>query len=154
MTNQSSTFREFNEQYPCKDCSAPCCRYLLIPHKAPLTWMEMDYIRYVLNFPGVNVTVSKNGDWGILFNKTCIHFEEGKQKCKIHNTPAQPKTCSYFNPYQCNYRLNLEESERQNIYILDRKKFDHWIQYVKFDENGKIVDGPSFEKSVEILKKL
>jgi hypothetical protein len=115
--------------------------------------MEMDYIRYILNFPEVNVTVSKNGDWGILLDKICIHFNEENLNCKIHGTPSQPKTCSYFNPFQCNYRLNLEESEPQNIYILDREKFEHWIQYVKFDENGKIIDGPSFEKSVEILKK-
>jgi len=153
MTKKLSTFEEFNENYPCEECSAPCCRYLIIPHKSPSTWMDLDFIRYMLNFPDINVTVSKAGEWGILIHQDCLNFDEKDQKCKVHNTSTQPKTCSYFNPYQCNYRLNLDAKEPNSIYILDREKFMHWVKYVKFSENGVIVDGPSFEKSKEILKK-
>ena len=153
MKKTGSTFKEYNEKYPCEECSAPCCRYLLIPHKAPNTWMELDFIRYMLNFPKINVTVSKAGDWGILFQQDCTYYDPKKQKCKVHNTPEQPKTCAYFNPYQCNYRLNLENKEPFSIYTLNREKFDHWVQFIKFNEDGTIVEAPNYEKSLEILKK-
>ena len=152
MTKKISTFKEFNENYPCEKCSAPCCRYLFLPHKSPTTWMDMDFVRYMLNFPEISVTVSKAGDWGILIHQNCIHYDDKNQKCIVHSTPSQPKTCSYFNPYQCNYRLNFENEGPQSIYKLDRENFNYWIQFVKFDENGSIVDGPSFEKSLDILK--
>ena len=40
-----------------------------------------------------------------------------------------------------------------SIYKLDSVSFEHWVKFIKFDDNGSIVDAPSFEKSLEILKK-
>ena len=146
-----TTFDDYNENFPCDKCTAPCCRYLLLPHKPPTTWMELDFIRYVLNFPKVKVTVAKNGNWGILFKQDCIHFDPKNQNCQVHGTPAQPKTCVYFNPYQCNYRLNIESEKPNVLYILNRENFEYWVKFIKFNEDGSIFDAPSFEKSLKIL---
>ena len=154
MKTKSSTFKELNENYPCQECSAPCCKFLLIPHKSPATYMEMDFIRYVLNFPNINITVSKSGSWGILIEQECIHFDSESDNCRVHKTIIQPKTCSYFNPYQCNYKYNLEKGTPNSIYILTREKFENWVQLVKFNESGEIVEAPSFEASVKLLEKL
>jgi hypothetical protein len=146
-----TSFNDYNENYPCEVCSAPCCRYLLIPHKAPTNWMEIDFIRYVLNFPKINVTVTKKGGWGILIEQDCIHFDPKNQNCRVHNTSTQPKTCVYFNPYQCNYRLNIESKNPNVLYTLSRDSFEYWVQFIKFNEDGSIFEAPSFEKSLKIL---
>jgi hypothetical protein len=150
MNKGQKNFSEFNVEYPCEECSSPCCKYIIVPYKTPNTWMDIDFVKYLLNFPKINVTVSKDGAWCILVNQDCIHFDAASQKCKIHQTPEQPKTCSYFNPYQCNYKSNLYK-DPSSIYILDREKFEHWVQFLRFDENGRLVDAPSFEKSNKIL---
>jgi hypothetical protein len=97
------------------------------------------------------MAVTKSGGWGILFEEDCIHFDSKDNKCKVHGTPAQPKTCVYFNPYQCNYRLNIESKTPKVFYTLDRDSFEYWSKYIKFNEDGTIFDAPSFEKSLKIL---
>ncbi len=151
MNKTLFTFEEYNKNIPCDECSAPCCRYLIVPYKTPSSWMDLDFVRYLLNFPDVNITVSKNGTWGILINQNCVHLDEKKTKCKVHKTSKQPKTCSYYNPYQCNYRINIDTKKPASIYVLTRENFDQWAQYLKFDENGILIDAPSYEKSIEIL---
>jgi len=152
MNKTTTTFKEFNENYPCTECNAPCCRYLQIPYKTPTTWMDMDFIGYILNFPKVTVTVSKSGVWGILIQQDCKHLDATTMKCNIHGTSEQPKTCVYFNPYQCNYKLNLNDENPETLYVLDFEKFKYWVQYLKFDKNGLIIDAPDYEKSLEILR--
>ena len=151
MDKTISLFNDFNETDPCEECNAPCCKYLLIPYKTPSTWMDMDFIKYLLNFPDVKLTVSKKGTWNIMIEQNCIHLDEQNLKCKVHKTADQPKTCVYYNPYQCNYKMNLSSNKASSIYILTRDNFQNWLHELKFDENGLIVDGPSFEKSVTIL---
>jgi hypothetical protein len=112
--------------------------------------MDIDFVRYLLNFPTINVAVSKNGDWSILIKQDCIYFDDPNKECKIHNKPEQPKTCAYFIPYQCNYKLNLDKSP-STIYILGRETFDTWVQAIKFDDNGQLIAAPSFEQSEKIL---
>lgn len=145
------TFKEY-EKLPCEECIAPCCRTLLIPHKTPVSWMDWDFIRYILNFQTVDAIVSKGGDWAILIHQNCIHLDEQTHRCKVHNTNEQPKTCVYYNPYQCYYKINLLSKNSPEMYILDREKFKHWVQHIYFDEKEEIVDAPNFENSIQILK--
>jgi hypothetical protein len=148
------TFKEYKDDYPCEECNAKCCKYLLIPYKTPSSWMDMDFIKYLLNFPKVKVAVSKNGNWELLIQGDCMNLDEQTNKCTVHNTDSQPRTCVYLNPYHCYYKVNLENKNPPGIYILDREKFEHWVKFIKFDENGTIVEAPSFEKSLKILKDL
>jgi hypothetical protein len=152
MGNTKFSYAEYNGNYPCEECSAPCCKYLIIPYNTPTTWMDMDFIKYLLNFPKVNLTVSKKGIWSIMIKQNCVHLDEKNTKCMVHKTPEQPKTCEYYNPFQCHYKMNLNSKQASSIYVLNRDNFQYWLQDVKFDENGMIVDGPDFEKSLKILK--
>jgi Fe-S-cluster containining protein len=151
MKNKSITFHEFNKTYPCDSCGAPCCQYLLIPYKTPTTWIDIDFVKYLLNFPNVNITVSKQGTWAILINQNCQHLDKQTLKCKVHDTPQQPKTCSYYNPYQCNYRINLDTTKPNSIYLLTRDNFDGWAEHLRFDEAGFLVAAPNYEQALEIL---
>jgi hypothetical protein len=153
MKNARFSFDEYKDKNPCGGCSSPCCKNLLIVHKVPVTWMDLDYIRYLLNFPKIQVTISKKGEWGILIDMSCNHFDQKSENCKVHGTSEQPRTCVYYNPYQCLYKKKLLDKDLMTIYKLDRERFEHWVQFIKFDDNGSIVDAPSFEKSLEILQK-
>ncbi len=154
MNKRLFTFKEYKDHYPCEECKAPCCRYLLIPYKTPSSWMDMDFIKYLLNFPSVKVAISKSGTWELLIHENCMNLDEQTNKCKVHGTNSQPRTCVYLNPYHCYYKVNLQNKSQPSIYILDRETFEYWVQHIKFDENGIIVEAPSFEKSLQILKDL
>jgi hypothetical protein len=47
---QPKNFLEMAGENACSGCSAPCCRVLLVPHPTPVTFMDLDYIRYVVGF--------------------------------------------------------------------------------------------------------
>lgn len=148
------TYKAYNENQPCEKCMAPCCKTLVIPQKTPVTWTDLDFIRYLLNFRTVKVIVSKAGDWSLLIEQNCIQFDETNYLCKVHGSIEQPKICVYFNPYQCYYKVNLQSENPADVYKLDRRKFEQWVQYVYFDENGQIVEAPSFETSLQVLRDL
>ena len=146
------TFKECNNSNPCLKCVAPCCQVIMIPHRIPATLMDLDFVRYLLNFPRIEVAVSKRGDWLILIREVCGHFDQESHLCKVHGTSEQPLTCQYYNPYQCWYRPNLSVDNPRDIYVLKRETFDYWLQRVRFNENGEVISAPDFEESREILK--
>jgi hypothetical protein len=45
------------EPGPCHGCEAHCCRTLAIPFPTPRTFMDFDYVRFMLNFDRVGVAV-------------------------------------------------------------------------------------------------
>ena len=145
------TFTQYLEQNLCHSCQAPCCQIILIPTSVPATFMEIDHIRYRLNFSRLEMAVSKTGDWFILVHDTCGYFDKEAKMCAVHGSDKQPLTCKHYNPHHCWYWLNLESAEAPDIYILNRASFEYWVDWLKFNKNGEIVAAPNFKESQEIL---
>ena len=152
MTDSGLTFQEHNERNPCVGCSAPCCQVISIPYKVPATFMDFDYVRYLLNFPRLEIAVARAGEWSILLREICSHFDQQARACQVHGTAEQPMTCRYYNPHQCWYKPNLASAEPQSIYILTRETFPHWLQQVRFAEQGEVISIPDFEASRQLLR--
>ena len=152
MTTEELNFIEFGQKNPCFGCPAPCCRLQLIPYKAPTTFLDLDYVSYMLLFPRTEVVVSINGDWNILKWEDCHAFEAFTLTCKIHDTPEKPRTCAMYNPYNCWYKKSFVLNEPPQAYRLDLARFNLWVTEVKFSSDGKIMSGPNFERALEILK--
>src|SRR5690606_944810 len=45
-------------QSPCTGCAAYCCKTLVFPHGFPTTASNIDYYRFCLGFPGVEIGIS------------------------------------------------------------------------------------------------
>ncbi len=152
MVTDELNFAEFSQKNPCFGCPAPCCRLQLIPYKTPSTFMDLDFVHYMLLFPHTEVVISLNGDWNILKWEDCRAFEASTLTCRVHNTPEKPRTCVMYNPYNCWYKKSFVLNGPPQVYRLDLARFEVWVTDVKFSGDGKIVSGPNFERSQEILK--
>lgn len=152
MTNNLFNFAEFGQSNPCFGCPAPCCRMQIMPCNLPSSFMDLDYVRYMLLFPDTEVIVRKNGTWSLIKWVQCSAFDDTKCLCKLHNTPKKPNICKTYDAYNCWYKKNFVLTDSPEIYRLNLERFDVWVKEIQFAENGNIVSAPDFDRSLEILK--
>ncbi len=151
-TGESSHgFQDFGEANPCEGCAAPCCRMLLIPHPAPSTFMELDYIVYMLGFPDTEMVLNRNGEWQVLVNRVCRFLDESTNRCTVHATPEQPKTCVFFNPYRCWYKQNFSGEAGPDVIRLDLAAMKDVLAQVRFDAEGTVLEIPTWEVIAEVV---
>jgi hypothetical protein len=124
---------------------------VLINHTAPGTFMEMDYIRFMLGFPTIKMILRSDGVWQVKVEQVCGFFDQSKNFCTVHATSQQPRTCSYYNPHHCWYKRNYTKDEFYDLVEMDLAQFDVLLRYVKFDEDGKIVEIPTWEFLFNLL---
>lgn len=114
--------------------------------------MDLDYLRYMLLFPGTEAIVREDGSWGLIKWVKCSALDDSNCLCKLHNTAQKPHICKSYNAYNCWYKKNFVLTNSQEIYRLNLERFDIWIHEIQFAENGDIVSAPDFNQSIDILK--
>ena len=144
-------FFEKAAENPCADCSAPCCRMLLIPHPTPATYMDLDYIRYMTGFHGVKIILTHEGRWQVMVEQTCRLLDQATNRCTVHDTPRKPKTCLYFNPHRCWYRRNFASDHQPDVITMDLESLESILEHVRFDGAGNITALPSYESIRELV---
>jgi hypothetical protein len=142
---RTQSYFERSEENPCRDCSAPCCRMVLIPHPTPTTFMDLDYIRYMVGFQSVKMILTSDGQWQVMVEQPCRLLDASTNLCSVHATPRQPKICVYFNPYQCWYKRNFTTATPPDIIRIDLDALDAILAHVRFDDDGNIVELPTYE---------
>jgi hypothetical protein len=150
---RGQNFPEIVDENPCIGCSAPCCRILLVPHPTPATLMDLDYIRYMLGFQGVQMILTREGQWRILVEQQCSLLDGATCRCTAHGTSRKPKTCVYFNPYHCWYKRNFHgTNEPPDLIRINAQSLEVLLQHVRFDEDCKISDTPPWEFVRELVR--
>jgi len=145
-------FQEFNRRNPCTGCPAPCCRMQVSPYTAPADFMQVDHIKYLLNFPNTEILITRSGDWHLVRWGNCCEFEVRDLTCKLHNTPDKPRICVNYNPYNCWYKRIFVINEPPEAYRLNSARFKEWVNGIRFNEQGKVTTTPDFELALEIVK--
>jgi len=148
----AKSFFDVVKDEPCQGCSAPCCRMLLINYPAPTTFMEMDYIRFMLGFPLVKMILRNDGVWQVKVEQNCRFLDSNTSLCTVHGTSQQPKTCSYFNPYQCWYKRNYTNDGPFEVIEMDLARYEVLLTHLQFDDEGKLARIPSWEFIDKLLK--
>lgn len=152
---QGTSFLEKTEANPCKGCSSPCCRVLLIPHPTPTTFMDLDYIRYVLGFPTAQIILNSDGQWQVLMEQTCRLLDQKTNLCTVHDTARKPKTCVFFNPYQCWYKRSFHKTGNPpNLIRIDLEALEAILPHVRFDDEQNIIEIPTWEFIRELVNKI
>jgi hypothetical protein len=130
---------------PCDGCPAPCCKLLLLPVAAPQTFMELDYLAYAVMLGDVELIIGEDGSWKIGKWGRCVHLTD-TERCGVHGTDAKPKTCVFFNPYQCWYKRNFvgKPADAPDVIRLDRAAFDRLLELVVIDDDGTVGYVPSW----------
>src|SRR5262245_19459783 len=142
---RGKNFFERAEANPCTGCSAPCCRMLLIPHPTPSTYMDLDYIRYMVGFQSVKMILTTDGHWQVIIEQNCRLLDQKTNLCTVHGTPKKPKTCVFFNPYQCWYKRNFTTVNPPDIIRIDLEVIEIILAHVRFDDEGTITELPTYE---------
>ncbi len=76
---------------PCGDCSAYCCTTLVFPQSIPGHVSNLDYFRFCLGFPGIELGVADD-QWTIIVRTKCRHLSDGR--CSLYGDPERPLICT------------------------------------------------------------
>ncbi len=137
-TETTRTYAELAD--PCAGCGAWCCKALLLPHGTPATASNLDFLRFMLGFPGISVGVADDG-WRIIVRTTCRHLAGGR--CALYDRPERPLECKYLDAWGCATRLRLGRPRPAGFVHLDLEHFDRMIELAAFDADGRITRLPA-----------
>jgi hypothetical protein len=129
------THLEFHS--PCKNCESHCCQNLLIPQEKPATYSTLDFLRYTLGFPGIELGIA-DGQWYVIVATTCQHSQDNR--CAIYDKPQRPLVCKYYNPMQCVHKTYLGKAAAEGFIKVGYEEYDSIMETFKFDKEGNIVE--------------
>lgn len=126
---------EFDQ--PCDRCDAPCCETLVFPFAGPITASNLDYLRFCLGFPGIEVGVS-DGGWQIIVKTRCRHAAGGR--CAVYGREERPLLCTYYDEWKCTYRWQFGDARPAGFVRLTLDDFGALSSAFRFADDGTVVD--------------
>jgi hypothetical protein len=130
---------------PCQGCGAWCCKDLVFNRGVPGDASQLEFLRYCLGFPGVEVGVAA-GSWAVIVRTTCRHLDDNR--CSVFGTDERPLKCGYYDALNCGYRGHFGVPRPDDIVRVRREQFGVVADSLVFDDLGRIVAIPP----VEILR--
>ncbi len=127
---------------PCTECLAYCCQTLVFPKIPPTSKTNLDYYKFCLGFPGVELGIADDG-WQLIVRTTC-RFLEGN-RCSLYGKPERPLLCRYYDAWQCVYRINFGMPRPPGLVRIRLEQFDWLVEGFTFDQFGAIVEFPTAE---------
>jgi Fe-S-cluster containining protein len=118
---------------PCQGCGAPCCTTLMFPQRPPATRAQVDYFRYALGFPGVELAVS-NAGWALAIRSRCRHLDG--TRCGVYGTDQRPLLCAYYDAHKCGYKQPFGRIRPPSFVRVRHAEYDAVIDLLRFDERG------------------
>lgn len=140
---------------PCTGCSAPCCTLLQIRQFSLESLMDLDALRYYLNFERIAVSVDQSMCATVFYNTPCSHLDQATAHCDLHASGNKPDICSHYNPYQCFYAKSLDDRQQGKVsgnseIWLTAAQFERFVTYFGFDTQRMIVQWPSADHLAEL----
>jgi hypothetical protein len=132
---------------PCQSCSAWCCKKLVFNRGLPVNASQLEFLRYCLGFPGVEVGVAADG-WAVIVSTRCRHLYG--DRCSVFGSEERPLRCSYFDALSCSFRSHFGVPRPEEIVRVNRDQFGLVANSIVFDELGQVVAIPP----VNVLRNL
>lgn len=126
----------------CGGCQAYCCTHLQFPIDAPSTVSSVDYLRFALGFPGVEVGIAPDG-WSLVVRTACRHLEGNR--CGLYGSDERPLRCRYFDEVQCPYPEMLGTPVPAGFVHVDLSVWDAVEVTFRYDDLGTLVELPDVE---------
>jgi hypothetical protein len=127
---------------PCQGCGAWCCKTLVFNRGLPGDASQLEFLRYCLGFPGVEVGVSADS-WAVIVRTTCRHLENGR--CSVFGTDERPLKCSYYDALGCEYRGHFGVPRPDDIVRVRRDQFGVLAESIVFDDLGRVLAIPPID---------
>jgi hypothetical protein len=154
LGRRSRSFEEASAS-PCLECaSSPCCRFLPVHSFTTQTLLDLDHVRYLLNFERIEVGYNRDGRWIVHYRVPCRNLDLESYLCTVHGTADQPHVCVNYNPYRCWYRPALGDQDLKGFIRVDRARLDAILAATTFDEYRAIETFPSYDEIHELAERL
>jgi hypothetical protein len=127
---------------PCEGCEAWCCKMLVFNRGLPVSASQVEYMRYCLGFPGIEVGVAEDG-WAVIVHTTCRHLQGNR--CSVFGTDDRPLKCDYYEALNCSYRGHFGVPRPEDIVRVRRDQFGVLAESMVFDELGKTLAIPPID---------
>ncbi|HOT01042.1 MAG TPA: hypothetical protein PLY66_08550 [Acidobacteriota bacterium] len=124
---------------PCAGCEAWCCRAVVLPYGRPTTASNLDFLRFMLGFPGLSVGLTEE-DWQLIVRTPCRHLAGGR--CAVYGRPERPLECKYLDAWGCAARERLGRPRPPGYLRLSLEHFDTLTAQTAFDADGRITALP------------
>jgi hypothetical protein len=144
---EAMTFASLSD--PCQGCGAYCCTHLVFPQPAPQNISNLDFYRYCLGFPGVEVGFADDG-WSLIVKSTCRHLVGNR--CGVYGLPERPLPCNYYDAWQCSYKPRLGQPRPNNFVRMRFEHFDALAETFRFDAHGQVVRSPTLPELREHIE--
>lgn len=128
---------------PCGGCGAYCCTSLVFPQRNPVNHAQVDYFRYALGFPGVELGVG-GGNWTITIRTRCRHLEG--TRCGVYGTGDRPLLCAYYDAHKCGYKHQFGPLRPAGFVRVRYEEFDAVAAAFRFTETGMTTKIPTADE--------
>ena len=142
ISRELYTYKADSLQNPCSNCEAHCCKTLVFPQTSPSSTTSLDFFRFCLGFPGVELGITDNS-WSIVVKTTCNHLQDNL--CSIYDKPERPLICKYYNAWTCTYKPQFGLPRPNGFVRIKLEQFEWLTECFGLDEAGAIVQFPTVE---------
>lgn len=125
---------------PCTGCAAYCCKTLVFPQGTPKHVSNLDYYRFCLGFPGVELGISDSG-WSIIVKTRCRYLDDN-QRCSLFGKPERPLICKYYDAWKCDYKPQFGNPRPGNFLRVRMEQFLWLAESLPLDEHGAVISIP------------
>ncbi len=146
LTEKTGSVRKSVHRYgdpvvtePCLMCDAYCCKVLVFPRGEPKTAGQIDFLRYCLGFPSVELGVSDEG-WALIVNTTCRHLDGNR--CSVFGQEERPLKCGYYDAMNCDHRPKFGLPQPDDILRVSAAQFDLVADSLMYDDIGRVAAVP------------
>lgn len=142
-------------QNPCGSCAAWCCTRLFFPLATPIKKQNLDYLYFLMGFPGVEVGISADGSYSIIVKSRCRHLQraaDGSGRCGIYGQPERPQLCTYYDATGCAYKEHFGGARPRNMLRLRYENFGVLSGLYTFNPEGYITGSPSLPELYAALE--
>jgi hypothetical protein len=127
---------------PCSSCQALCCKTLVFPFVVPPSAVNLDYLKFCLGFPGIELGIDDSA-WSIIVRTSCRHLQDNR--CSVYGKPERPLLCKYYDALRCSYKTQFGTRRPAGFLRVNFNQLDWLIECFQFDQNGAIVQIPPVE---------
>jgi hypothetical protein len=103
---------------------------------------SLDYYRFVLGFPGVELAIADDV-WSIVVKTRCRHLEGNR--CAVYGRPERPLICNYYDAWKCTYRINFGLPRPAGFLRVRLEQINAVTECFGFDQYGAISQFPPTE---------
>lgn len=140
QTSAPHRFADPGVGQPCESCPGWCCRSLVFPRRPPWSARDLEFLRYCLGFPSVELKMSDEG-WAVVVNTSCRHHVDSR--CAVYGTDERPIRCGDYDELKCEFKAHFGPATPSESIRIGPDEFPHVADLMVFDDMGRVRFIPS-----------